>query len=232
MTGQVLAIQNVDVFFNAERLNMMMKMANEFVKSGAFGVDCKTAQAALVKMQTGAEMGMPPMEAMNSLYIINGHVTIFGMATAKRIRQAGWKIEYLNESDEAVTVRVTKDAEIHEYTATLKEVNKLNSRAVKFAQKDKLRWHALGRILRFYIPEVLGGAVSYLREELEDEIEVAEKVKEDKPKVVKKTFDPTPAVDLSLPISTEIIEEEYISVTPEQAAAKLAPESQVPTLEL
>lgn len=161
-------LMNLDTYYNADRLNMMVKMANEFAKSQAFGADCKTPQAILVKMQAGIEMGMAPMEAMNSLYIINGHVTIYGMAMAKRIRESGWKIDYINETEKQVTVKVTKEDETHEYTATLEELNKLNSRAAKFAPKEKLRWHALGRILRFNIPEVMGGSVSYIKEEMED----------------------------------------------------------------
>lgn len=200
-----MALQDVDVFYNADRLNMMVKMSEQFIKSGAFGADCKTPQAALVKMQAGAEMGMAPMEAMNSLYIINGHVTIFGMAMAKRIRQAGWKIEYLNETPEQVTVKVTKDDETFDYTATLAEVTKLNSRAAKFALKDKLRWHALGRILRFSIPEVLGGAVSYLREEMEEVT-----VKEKEP--VKKVFEQE-IVEPKIP-SQEVVSTSTIPLNP------------------
>ena len=166
-------MQDIDLFYNSDRLNLMVLMAREFSKSGAFGGDCKTPEAILVKMQAGIEMGMAPMEAMNSLYIINGHVTIYGMAMAKRIREAGWKIEYLNETPEACTVKVTKEVEVYEYTSTIQELNKLNSKAVKFAPKEKLRWHALGRILRFNIPEVMG-SISYLKEEMED-VEIKEK---------------------------------------------------------
>ena len=130
-------MNDIDLFYNSDRLNLMVLMAREFSKSKAFGADSSTPEAILVKMQPGIEMGMAPMEAMNSLYIINGHVTIYGMAMAKRIREAGWKIEYLNETPEACTVKVTKEVETYEYTSTIQELNKLNSKAVKFAPKEK-----------------------------------------------------------------------------------------------
>ena len=76
----------------------------------------------------------------------------------------------------------------YDYTSTAAELTKLNSRAFKFAPRDKLRWHAISRLIRFDVPEVLRGVVSYGKEEYEDvqsEPSVVREVKGDEPMIDK-----------------------------------------------
>jgi len=153
-------------YFNPTKLSEMKNLATAFFKAQCFGQDVKNEFQALAKIQAGYEMGIPPMESMSSLYIVNGKVTIWGMAMTKKLRQAGWKMKY-EESEGACKVTITKGEETYDYTATLEEVRKLNSKAIGFAAKDKLRWHAIGRLIRFNVPEVLSGGVNYLTEEVE-----------------------------------------------------------------
>lgn len=155
-------------YFNADQLEQALRIADKFHKAGCFGVDVKNPEQAFVKIQAGAEMGMPPMEAMNSLYIVNGKVTIYGQALSKKLKEHGWNIEYQDCDSEKATVVITKNGKTHEETATKEDLLKLNSRAVKFAPKDKLKWHALSRLVRFNVPEVLSGSISYVKEEFED----------------------------------------------------------------
>jgi hypothetical protein len=175
------AVQNVpdkmDVaaHFQTDNVQLMLDMANQFFKAGCFGADVKNPQQAFVKIQAGKEMGMPPMEAMNSLYIVNGKITIWGSAMVKRLRESGWKIEY-KEDEGSCTAIITKDGEKYEYTATKDEILKLNSRAFKFAPKEKLRYHAVSRLIRFNVPEILGCNM-YAKEEAED-IRVTAEVKD------------------------------------------------------
>lgn len=157
-----------DVFYDSDRIKSMIAWAQHMHKSGCFPGAVKNAEQALMLIQAGFEMGMPPMESINSLAVINGKMTLYGMAVSKMLRKAGWKIEFKDESDTAVTAVITKDDETYEYTSTAQELAKLKSRAASFAMKDKLKWHALGRLLRFNVPEVTGGVVSYSYEELID----------------------------------------------------------------
>jgi len=161
-------VQTREVDIPATVLNQRLKMADEFHKSGAFTGDVKNKQMAFAKIMAGAEMGMGPMEAMNAFYFVNGKLTIYGMALSKQIRQAGWKIEYKENGVESCTVTVTKGEETFSYEATKADMIALKSKAYAFAPKDKLKWHALGRLVRFYIPEILSGTVSYTKEEYED----------------------------------------------------------------
>ena len=165
---EVPKASQIATFFEAERLNQMHKLATYFHQAGCFGADVKNPQQALVKIQAGFEMGMAPMEAMNSLYIVNGKLTIYGMAMSKRLRLKGWRIAYDESKPGETTVTISKSDEMYSYTATLEELKKLRSKAADFAAKDKLKWHALSRLIRFYVPEVLEAGVAYLKEEIED----------------------------------------------------------------
>ena len=164
---------SADAFLQSERLNQMMKVAQQFHKAGCFGGDVKNAEQAFVKIQAGIEMGMPPMEAMNSLYIVNGKITIWGSAMTKKIREAGWSLGFEDEVDQAgnpvaCTVTIKKGDEDYSEKSTKQQLVALKSRAFQFAPKEKLRWHAIAQLIKFQVPEVLGGVVMYMKEELED----------------------------------------------------------------
>ena len=161
-------IQTRQVDIPTDVLNQRMKMAEQFHLSGAFTGDVKNKYMAFAKVMAGAEMGMGPMESMNAFYFVNGKLTIYGMALSKQIRQAGWKIEYKENGVESCTATISKGEETFSYEATKADMIALKSKAYQFAPKDKLKWHALGRLVRFYVPEILGGAVSYTKEEYED----------------------------------------------------------------
>jgi len=157
-------------YFQPEMLEQALRVADKFFKAKCFGKDVTSAEIAYVKIQAGAEMGMPPMEAMNSLYIVNGKITIWGAAMSKRMREHGWKIEFLESTDKICKCKISKGSESYEETATADDVKKTG--AYSFAPKDKLKWHCLSRLIRFNVPEVLG-PVSYSTEEAEDFIEAA-----------------------------------------------------------
>ena len=46
-----------------------------FAESGMF-TDVKTAAQAVVKIIAGKELGLSPIESMNSLYMVNGKIAI------------------------------------------------------------------------------------------------------------------------------------------------------------
>lgn len=173
MDNKQIAVQQqqvnvLDSQFDPKRLNQMVAFANEFFKAGCFGRDVQNAHQALVKLQAGYEMGLPPIEAMNSLYIVNGKITLWGTAQTKKLREHGWKITYNESKEDQVTVTIKKNDEEYSYTATGEQLRKMKGQAFGFAPKDKLRWHAISRLIRFYVPEVMSAGMYYSKEEMED----------------------------------------------------------------
>lgn len=158
-------LQNNMGYFTPELLDQALRVSDKLFQSGCFGKDVHNAAQAFVKIQAGAEMGMPPMEAMNSLYIVNGNITIWGKALAGRLKAHGWDIEYKDCDKMQATVIIHKNAKEYSYTAKKEEVEL--KQAYKIAPENKLKYHALRQLINFYAPEVLN-AVSYTAEEVEE----------------------------------------------------------------
>ena len=153
----------------------MKALANDFIASKAVPNCWQTASQVLVGLQTGLEMGMKPMEAMNSLYPVNGAINVWGKATTRRVREHGYSIKYFNESQEAVSCTIQKGKE--KYTETFEfadaeasgyvyQKNKYTGKQeLKIGwkpgmnRKKKLRYGVLSLIISTYIPEVLGSAM-------------------------------------------------------------------------
>lgn len=152
--------------FSTDTFKTMLAIADKLNTAGCFSGNIKNAEQAFAIIQAGYEMGIQPMEAVNSFYIVNGKITIYGVALSKRLRQHGWSITFPESTEQKCTATISKGTERHEYSVTAEEVKKLGSQAMAKAPKDKLKWHALSRLVRFNVPEVLG-SVSYVHEEVE-----------------------------------------------------------------
>lgn len=147
----------------------MKALAQDFINSGAIPKCWESAAQVLVGLQTGLEMGMKPMEAMNSLYPVNGAINVWGKATTRRLVEHGYAIKYSNESDKSCTATVTKGKEKYTETFTFEEAEqsgytKDKSGFIKIGWKPgmnrrkKLRYGVLAFIISTYIPQVLGAA--------------------------------------------------------------------------
>lgn len=164
------AIVIADTYLNPVRWDQMKALAESLVQSKAFPKNVQNAPQALVIMQVGIEMGLKPMEAINGLSIINGAVNPWGKTTVKLLRNHGWRIQYemLMERGGGCRATVTKDDE--SYTDTLYFDSAAKSGWVgdpknpKIGWKEganremKLRYGVLSKIIKTYIPEVLGSA--------------------------------------------------------------------------
>lgn len=153
---------------NPEIYVQMKILAQDFINSKAIPSCWQSAAQVLVGLQTGLEMGMKPMESMNSLYVVNGAVNIWGKAVTKRLRLHGYLIKYTNETVEQVTATITKNQE--KYSFTFKYADAIASGYTRDSQGRekigwkagqnrllKLRYGALSALLKTEVPEVLDG---------------------------------------------------------------------------
>jgi len=153
----------------------MKWIAKDLMESGAIPQGYKNVNQVLMAIMAGAEMGMKPIESMNSLYIVNGSINVWGKATTRRLREHGFYIQYKDETDESVTVIAEKKGGLGEALETYEETYKYedakksgytsdNYGKQKFGWKEgfnrkiKLRYGALSMLIKTYIPEVLGSA--------------------------------------------------------------------------
>ena len=152
--------------FDAETFKTMIAIADKLHAGGSFVSSFKNAAQVFTAIQAGYEMGIPPIESMGSFYMVNGKLSLYGSALSKRLRKHGWKIATKEHDTNKCTVEISKGEEKFEYTATAEDVKKLGVQAFNKAPKDKLFWHALSRLIRYYVPEVMG-SVSYTVEEMD-----------------------------------------------------------------
>lgn len=154
-------------FMDTQYLKNALMVANEFYKAGCFSGNIQNAHQAFVIIQAGAEMGMKPMESINSFYIVNGKITIYGPAQIKLLKKHGWRVSFPVSDKSKVTCRVEKGDEIYEESYSINDLPS-NSKAKGFAPQEKLRYHAVSRILRFNLPEVMDAGNFYTQDEVEN----------------------------------------------------------------
>lgn len=146
--------------FDSGYFNGMIKMAAQLHKGGAFQKSIKSPEQAFTIIQAGYEQGIGPVEALNSFYIVNGAIRPYGPTLTKQLRKHGWKVKIGKHDGKVCEVTVSKHDEEHSYEATYEEVDALKSQALKASAKDKLYYHAISRIVRYYIPEVMSSVAA------------------------------------------------------------------------
>jgi hypothetical protein len=84
-------------------------LARAFAASGYFA-DTKEAAQAIVKIQAGRELGVPPIAAMTGIHIVKQKIVIGATVLAGLIRRSGrYDYQILEHTDEACTVRFFRD---------------------------------------------------------------------------------------------------------------------------
>jgi hypothetical protein len=154
---------------NPVEYEQMKVLARDFIESGSVPSSFANASQVLMALQAGKEMGMAPVESMQSLYIVNGLLNVWGKALPRLLRRHGFMVNYKDESQESSTAVVasTDGKEMYEETRTysdseLSGYTKDNQARLKVGwrpgvnRKIKLRYGALSDLVKTYIPEVLG----------------------------------------------------------------------------
>lgn len=185
--GVTVRDTEVTSLLNPEIYVQMKILAQDFINSKAIPTCWQSSAQVLVGLQTGLEMGMTPMESMNSLYVVNGAVNIWGKAVTRRLRVHGFIVKYSNETPEQVTATITRGEEKYSFTfkykdAELSGYTKDNYGKDKIGWKPgqnrllKLRYGALSALLKTEVPEVLGvvNGIAEIESDFENSRKVAE----------------------------------------------------------
>lgn len=118
----------------------------------------------MLAIQTGAEVGLSPMQALQSIAVVNGVPCVFGDAMLGLVQSSGL-LEYISESgdEKSATCKVKRVGMKHEIVQsfTLQEANKagLTGKSGPWQQYPKrmLQMRARGFALRDGFPDVLKG---------------------------------------------------------------------------
>jgi hypothetical protein len=168
-----------DIFTDYGLINLE-RVAEHFHRSGALPSCYKNPAQIVMALQAGREVGLMPIQSINSFYLVNGNIRLWGSSVPGLLRRAGWQIKWqVSTVVRAEVVLISpKGEETLPEAFTIDDANtagltgKLGDVYKKFP-RNMLRWRALGNAIRFNCPEVLMG--HYMVEEVSDFEEVETK---------------------------------------------------------
>lgn len=164
-------------------LDDQLKQAEMFIKSGFFPKHIDTPQKAIVIIQKGKELGLPKIEALSKISVINGQPctkveTLLGLA-----RRTG-QLEDLIIKDHQTYCEVTikrKGQSPHTCRFGDDEATAMGLTGKDNYKKQKgtmYQWRSLSKNLRVTFPDAIGGL--YLEEEIADDV-IIQTATEDRP---------------------------------------------------
>ena len=118
------------------------------------------AQLTMVLL-AGKEAGLGAIEALNSFYIVNGKLTIYGSAVLTQLKRAGYSVKWgkCDIKEVSLTLKAPDGTE-HTETYTMAEAVKTGQTSKEVWQKypvNMLRFKCLGNAARFFAPETIYG---------------------------------------------------------------------------
>ena len=159
----------------SEMLREPMELGKVFAASGIFK-DVKTAAQAVVKILAGKELGLSPIESMNSLYIVNDKIAVLATMIAARIKRSAkydYRVIKLDETECSISFvsmnGVDEFKELGISTYTIKDAAKagiVNKDNWRNYPRNMLFARALSNGARWYCPDSLASFHSV--EELQD----------------------------------------------------------------
>lgn len=144
-----------------------MSIGKAFAESGMFP-DIKSAAQAIVKIQAGQEIGIPPFAAMSGIHIIQGKPTIGAGVMASCVKGSG-KYDYrVMESSETIcSIDFFQGKEkIGNSTFTIADAKKAGTKNLDKFPKNMLFARAMSNGVKWFTPDVFAGPV-YTPEEFD-----------------------------------------------------------------
>jgi len=140
------------------------------VHSGFFA-DARDASQAIIKIQAGAELGLPPVQAMTQINVIKGRITLSAGLMAALLKRAGYRLRVVWGKDPlccTILVRDPHGEEVGDSSFSTEDAKQAGLSGANWQKytRNMLYARAVSNAARWYAPEVLAGC--YLPEELAD----------------------------------------------------------------
>lgn len=149
-------------------LTEAISMGKAMFESGLF-TDLKSAAQAVVKIQAGAEIGIPPFAALTGIHIIQGKPSIGAGLMAARVKGSG-KYDYrVTQNDEkACSIDFYQGPDkIGNSTFTIEDAKKAQTKNIDKHPKNMLFARAMSNGVKWFTPDVFAGPV-YVPEEISE----------------------------------------------------------------
>lgn len=170
MSTEVMVRPDVRVAPISKSFDEMMRVAETLLKSGFLPYSIKTPAQAVAIILMGREVGLPEMQALRSINVIQGKPTLSSeLMLALFSARVNGEAKILKSDDEACEILFKRPGrEPHTRRFTIDDARRLG-----FVGKDNynkqpatmLQWRCVSAGLRFYAPDALAG-ISYTPDEL------------------------------------------------------------------
>ena len=154
-----------------------LSVAGEMLKTGLLPKNITTPQQVLLIMETGRELGIPPMEALRTIYVVDNKPSLAAQLMLSLIYNSGqledMKIE--SKPTECMVTMKRKGLSSHSETfgeTEAKSMGLFYRDNYKKQAKVMYRWRALSACARVVFPDVIGGL--YTPEEIEAQVDTQE----------------------------------------------------------
>lgn len=157
----------------SQTLGDLMEYGKMFAESGVFP-DVKSAAQGAVKILAGREVGLSPMQSINSFYFVAGRLAMIAQVMAALIKKSGkYDYQILSQTNEGCTIAFYK---INGEKEKLGESTFDKAKAARSGLINKDNWknypenmyfaRALANGARWFCPDAISGF--YTVEELND----------------------------------------------------------------
>jgi hypothetical protein len=136
-------------------INEIMSIGKAFAESGMFP-DTRQAAQAIVKIQAGQEIGIPPFAAMTGIHIIQGKPTIGANIIAAKIKSSG-KYDYkvVEQTDKICSLDFYEGkTKIGNSTFTIEDARKAQTKNLDKFPKNMLFARAISNGVKWFTPDV------------------------------------------------------------------------------
>lgn len=163
-------------YYNPVVWQGMTNLAKVLIDAGACPVGLKTQAQVMVALQAGREVGLSPINALNSFYIVKGKVAIYGDSAIAVVLRDGHQIDWGKCDGSSANVKITRGDNKKSMEATFTFQEAENKKLTTYADGSKnpfwqkypenmLKFKAFGSIARFIVADSLRGMS--IKEELE-----------------------------------------------------------------
>lgn len=148
------------------QINEITTMGKLFAESGMFQ-DIKSVAQAVVKIQAGQEIGIPPFASMTGIHIIQGKPCVGAGLIASRVKASG-KYDYkvLEQSDKLCSIEFFQNGvTLGISTFTYEDGKKAGTKNLDKFPRNMLFARAISNGVKWYCPDVFNTSV-YVPEEM------------------------------------------------------------------
>jgi len=159
MSTELQKLQNIDD---------IVRMGKVFYESGMFD-DLKNMAAAIVKVQAGTELGIPPFQAIGGVHIIKGKAVIgAGLMASMVDRHPEYDFEVLQQGEKVCEIKFFKNGKVRGVSKfTEEDARKAGTQNMGKFPANMLYARAMSNGVKWFCPGVFAGPV-FVPEEFEE----------------------------------------------------------------